>query len=89
MASVRASTRVSISWSGGEPFEDTDTLVLTIDGFSLDLRVFNNGPDAGAIDWATVAKVTEVEGSTPGEWMRCTIVLIESRESDITLGPYP
>ena len=68
MASVRASKRVSISWDGGEPFEDTDTLVLTIDGFSLDLRVFNSGPQNGNVDWSTVAKVTETEGSTPGQW---------------------
>ncbi|OCF57152.1 hypothetical protein L486_04607 [Kwoniella mangroviensis CBS 10435] len=61
---ARASTRVSIAWSGAEPIEDTDTLVLTIDGYSLDLRVFNSGPDEGKIDWSTVAHVGEVEGST-------------------------
>ncbi|ORY27122.1 hypothetical protein BCR39DRAFT_446757, partial [Naematelia encephala] len=58
------SVRVSIAWSGAEPIEDTDTLVLTIDGYSLDLRVFVDGPDRGSIDWSTVAHVKEVEGST-------------------------
>ncbi|WVW83614.1 hypothetical protein I302_105635 [Kwoniella bestiolae CBS 10118] len=61
---ARASTRVSIAWSGADPIEDTDTLVLTIDGYSLDLRVFVSGPDEGKIDWSTVAHVGEVEGST-------------------------
>lgn len=67
MASVRASTRVSIAWSGEAAFEDTDTLVLTIEGWSLDLRVFNSGPAKGTIDWSTVARVTTLPESTPGE----------------------
>jgi hypothetical protein len=67
MAAVRASTRVSIAWNGGEPYEDTDTLVLTIRDFSLDLRVFISGPQKGQIDWSTVAEVSEAEGSTEGE----------------------
>ncbi|WWC61543.1 uncharacterized protein I303_104127 [Kwoniella dejecticola CBS 10117] len=61
---ARVSTRVSIAWSGTEPIEDTDTLVLTIDGYSLDLRVFIDGKDKGSIDWSTVAHVGEIEGST-------------------------
>jgi hypothetical protein len=64
--SVRASTRISIAWSGAEPIEDTDTLVLTIHGYSLDLRVFIDSPSAGQIDWSTVARVSETEESTPG-----------------------
>lgn len=64
MASVRVSKRVSIAWDDEEPFEDTDTLVLTINDFSLDLRVFVSGPHAGQIDWSTVAKVSQLEGST-------------------------
>ena len=63
MASSRASTRVSIAWSGAEPKEDTDTLVLTIEGYSLDLRVFIS-PNlyAGKIDWSTASLVKEVLG---------------------------
>lgn len=68
MAAVRASTRVSIAWSGAPAFEDTDTLVLTINGFSLDLRVFAEGPDEGKIEWSTVAKVVELEGSTSSNY---------------------
>ena len=67
MAAVRTARRVSIAWKGAEPVEDTDTLVFTINGWSLDLRVFVSGPTAGAIDWATVATVSDIEGSTPGE----------------------
>ncbi|WWC70497.1 uncharacterized protein I206_104448 [Kwoniella pini CBS 10737] len=62
--SARVSTRISIAWSGAEPIEDTDTLVLTIDGYSLDLRVFLEGLDKGSMDWSTVAHVGEIEGST-------------------------
>ncbi|ODN80027.1 hypothetical protein L202_03889 [Cryptococcus amylolentus CBS 6039] len=61
---ARASTRISIAWSGAAPVEDTDTLVLTIGGYSLDLRVFISGPDKDNIDWATVAKVAELPEST-------------------------
>ena len=84
MASVRASKRVSISWSSQEPFEDTDTLVLTINSWSLDLRVFNSGPEKGQIDWATVANVRELEGSTRGEFV---FVVIDTRKPEIDLGP--
>ncbi|WWD17571.1 hypothetical protein CI109_102012 [Kwoniella shandongensis] len=63
-APARASTRISITWSDRPPLEDTDTLVLTIEGYSLDLRVFVDGPQNGEIDWSTVARVDEVEGST-------------------------
>lgn len=66
MAAVRASTRVSIAWKGHDAYEDTDTLVLTIHDFSLDLRVLVSGPQEGQIDWSTVAKVSELEGSTKG-----------------------
>ena len=63
MASSRASTRVSIAWSGAGPTEDTDTLVLTIEGYSLDLRVFvSTSPQAGEIDWSTASLVKEVPG---------------------------
>jgi hypothetical protein len=67
MAAVRASTRVSIIWKGQDAYEDTDTLVLTIHDYSLDLRVFITGPQKGQIDWSTVAKVSELEGSTTSE----------------------
>ncbi|KAL1410869.1 hypothetical protein Q8F55_001812 [Vanrija albida] len=63
---VRASTRVSIAWSGAPAQEDTDTLVLTINGYSLDLRVVLPGhAGAGTLDWGTVGLVVELEGSTP------------------------
>ncbi len=65
---ARASTRVSIAWDGADPYEDTDTVVLTFPGHSLDLRVFK---DSGGqtIDWSTVAFVQTVQGSDPGMWL--------------------
>lgn len=73
---VRASLRVSLAWSGGEPFEDTDTLVLTIMGYSLDLRVFTVGPQTGQIDWASVGRVHEIANDSG----RCLIpVTTDSR----------
>ena len=69
MAAVRASTRVSIAWKGQDSYEDTDTLVLTIHDYSLDLRVFISGQQKGQIDWSTVAKVSELEGSTKGQYI--------------------
>ena len=67
MASVRASVRVSIAWSNEPSYEDTNTLVLTINGWSIDLRVFTRPPSReGTIDWATVSRVTELPSSTPG-----------------------
>lgn len=63
---VRASTRISIAWSGAGAYEDTDTLVLTINGWSLDLRVYSGGPHKGGVEWATVGNVVELEGSTDG-----------------------
>lgn len=69
MAAARVSVRVSIAWSGDTPYEDTDTLVLTIHDYSLDLRVFVTGNQKGQIDWSTVAKVSEIEGSTSGKFL--------------------
>lgn len=60
MSAVRASKRVSIAWGGRPAREDTDTVVLTINDYSLDLRVFTEGPDTGGIDWAIVAFVHSV-----------------------------
>lgn len=47
-------------------YEDTNTLVLTIHQYSLDLRVFISGPKVGQIDWSTVAIVSETPTSTLG-----------------------
>lgn len=58
---------MSIAWKGAPAYEDTDTLVLTIHDLSLDLRVFTLGKQKGEIDWSTVAKVEQGEGSTKGE----------------------
>jgi hypothetical protein len=61
--SIRALSRVSIAWSGGKPSENTDTLVLTIKGYSVDLRMWAAGPHAGEIEWGMVGYV--IDKSTP------------------------
>ena len=80
MSAVRASSRVSISWKDDLAYEDTDTLVLTIHDFSLDLRVFVAGARKGKIDWSTVAKVSEANGSSAGKQLH----LLSVRE--LTVG---
>lgn len=80
MAAVRASVRVSISWSGGAAYEDTDTLVLTINGWSVDLRVFTQpAAKEGSIDWATVSRVTLLPSSTPNQPVLQWDHLVDSR----------
>ncbi|KAK5449606.1 hypothetical protein LTS15_008681 [Exophiala xenobiotica] len=44
----RLSTRLSIRWVPGEPSEPTDTLVISVGGWYVDLRI--NKAD-GSIDW--------------------------------------
>lgn len=44
----RASTRISIRWLPDPPTESTDTLVLSVGGYYVDLRVKK---DDGTIDW--------------------------------------
>lgn len=64
---VRASTRVSLNWPqhGSGPSEDTDTLILTINNYCLDLRIFLEiHADAGKVDWSTVSMVENVAGSS-------------------------
>jgi len=63
---IRASRRISISWSNAPAYEDTDTLVLTINGYSIDLRAYIAGEKKGELGWATVGEIIELEGSTPG-----------------------
>ncbi|KIW11204.1 hypothetical protein PV08_10504 [Exophiala spinifera] len=47
--SSRLSTRVSIRWVPGEPSEPTDTLVMSVGGWYVDLRITKSD---GTIDWA-------------------------------------
>lgn len=46
---VRASTRISIRWPPAEASEPTDTLVLSIGDYYVDLRVTKSDQ---SIDWA-------------------------------------
>ncbi|OCF40447.1 hypothetical protein I317_05750 [Kwoniella heveanensis CBS 569] len=87
--SARVSIRVSIAWSGHPAIEDTDTLVLTIGSYSLDLRVFNDnaGPDKGTIDWSTVARVGEIEGSTKDQGVFDTLPNGDVTETGIMHNP--
>ncbi|KAJ9604224.1 hypothetical protein H2200_011058 [Cladophialophora chaetospira] len=47
--SSRLSTRLSIRWIPGEPSEPTDTLVMSVGGWYVDLRITKKD---GSIDWA-------------------------------------
>ncbi|KIV81969.1 hypothetical protein PV11_04115 [Exophiala sideris] len=46
--SSRLSTRLSIRWVPGEPSEPTDTLVMSVGGWYVDLRITKKD---GSIDW--------------------------------------
>lgn len=47
--SARVSTRISIRWPPEEASEPTDTLVLSLEGYYVDLRI---DKATKAIDWA-------------------------------------
>ncbi|PKY00143.1 hypothetical protein P168DRAFT_285653 [Aspergillus campestris IBT 28561] len=49
MANTNLSTRISISWPPSSPSEPTDTLVLSVNGWYVDLRV---DKATGGLDWA-------------------------------------
>ncbi|KAI9368732.1 hypothetical protein BJX61DRAFT_202367 [Aspergillus egyptiacus] len=49
MAKSRLSTRVSLRWPPEPPFENTDTIVLSVGDWYVDLRIDRA---SGAIDWA-------------------------------------
>lgn len=49
MSTARVSTRISIRWPPAPASEPTDTLVLTLGGFYVDLRI---DKASGGIDWA-------------------------------------
>lgn len=60
---ARASTRVSIAWPPALPSEPTETLVLGVGGWYVDLRVTKADL---SIDWAMAGERLDVEGN-PGE----------------------
>ncbi|OJJ30007.1 hypothetical protein ASPWEDRAFT_122188 [Aspergillus wentii DTO 134E9] len=47
------STRISLRWQPDPPFEYTDTVVMSVQGWYLDLRVEK---ETGKIDWAIAGK---------------------------------
>ncbi|KAJ5496836.1 hypothetical protein N7463_008823 [Penicillium fimorum] len=54
-------TRLSMRWASEKPFETTDTLVITVDEWYVDLRV---DKQSGKIDWALAGECIE-EGKDP------------------------
>lgn len=46
---AQISTRLSLRWLPEDPFENTDTLVLMVDEWYVDLRI---DKQSGALDWA-------------------------------------
>lgn len=64
---IRLSTRVSLRWLPGDAFENTDTLVLSVKDWYVDLRVDISSPAAKpCIDWAIAGQrlVESVESRT-------------------------
>lgn len=59
-------TRLSLRWVPGVPEETTDTVVLTVGDWFVDLRMDKK---SGAIDWAMAGTaVKENPNETPGAW---------------------
>lgn len=54
-------TRVSLRWLPEQPFENTDTLVLAIGEWYVDLRV---DKQSGKIDWAIAGQCLQ-KGENP------------------------
>jgi hypothetical protein len=61
---ARFSTRVSLRWLPEPAFENTDTVVLSVRKWYVDLRVDKG---TGTIDWA-IAGERIVESDEPGEF---------------------
>ncbi|KAL2819849.1 hypothetical protein BDW59DRAFT_164883 [Aspergillus cavernicola] len=60
MTASRLSTRISLRWPPEPPFENTDTLVLSVGNWYVDLRV---DPATQAIDWAIAGERLQVLNS--------------------------
>lgn len=79
---VRASTRLSIRWPPAEASEPTDTLVLSIGEYYVDLRAAKSGQ---SIDWALAGQQTVIS-EDPRELMvrrmPCIFVLSRSCTSN-------
>ncbi|CEL11049.1 hypothetical protein ASPCAL14156 [Aspergillus calidoustus] len=61
MTKSRLSTRISLRWPPEPAFENTDTLVLSVDSWYVDLRVDRA---TGAIDWAIAGERLQDKDST-------------------------
>ncbi|KAJ0416219.1 hypothetical protein BJY00DRAFT_237743 [Aspergillus carlsbadensis] len=60
MTKSRLSTRISLRWPPEPAFENTDTLVLSVDRWYVDLRVDRA---TGAIDWAIAGERLQAKDS--------------------------
>jgi hypothetical protein len=52
---AKLSTRISIQWLPEEASEPTDTLVMTVGSYYLDLRILKD--DTSKIDWSMAGEV--------------------------------
>lgn len=55
---VQLSYRKSLRWVPGEPSEPTDTLVLDVGDYFVDLRILKSD---GSVDWGMAGKRTILE----------------------------
>lgn len=67
----RLSTRISLRWLPDPPFENTDTIVMSVKGWYADLRVDRQSND---IDWA-IAGQRVVDSTDPSTYVPCSIPL--------------
>lgn len=68
---ARVSTRISIAWPPAPPSEPTDTLVLGVGGWYVDLRMTK---DDLIVDWAMAGERIVVPGN-PGEFTNGDLLL--------------
>lgn len=61
MTNCRLSTRVSLRWPPEPAFENTDTLVMSVGNWYVDLRVDRA---TGTIDWAIAGERLQDKGSS-------------------------
>lgn len=73
---ARLSTRVSLRWVPEPAFENTDTIVLSVGKWYVDLRMDKR---TGKIDWA-IAGERIVESDEPGEFIVYLLLMFSFEE---------
>lgn len=73
-------TRISLRWVPEVPEETTDTIVLSVGEYFVDLRM---DKASGAIDWAMAGtRIEENPNKIPRSWPNC----LESETSELLIN---